>query len=120
MADGRQLVGGKKGKHVFIYSAGAGGSLTMPDGSCVQPDAAHGAAVPAFRSSRTAGPGSNMYSREVYPLLWHDELVPRPLDRAKRMQLTLAPRRRRVGELGMSSSGRGQVQCQCKIDCVTL
>ena len=50
MADGRQLVEGKKGKHVFIYSAGAGGSLTMPDGSCVQPDAAHGAAVPAFRS----------------------------------------------------------------------
>ena len=26
MADGRQLVEGKKGKHVFIYSAGAGGS----------------------------------------------------------------------------------------------
>ena len=92
----------------------------MPDGSCVQPDAAHGAAVPAFRSSRTAGPGSNMYSREVYPLLWHDELVPRPLDRAKRMQLTLALRRRRVGGLDMSSSGRGRVQCQCKIDFETL
>ena len=92
----------------------------MPDGSCVQPDAAHGAAVPAFRPSRTAGPGSNMYSCEAYRLLWHDEPVPRPLDRAKRMQLTLALRQRRVGGLGMSSSGRGRVQCQCKIDFETL
>ena len=92
----------------------------MPDGSCVQPDAAHGAAVPAFRSSRAAGPGSNMYSREVYPLRLHDKLVPRPLDRAKRMQLTLALRRRRVGGLDMSSSGRGRVRCQCKIDFETL
>ena len=121
MADGRQLVEGKKGKHVFIYSAGARGSLTMPDGSCAQPDAAHGAAVPAFRSSRTAGPGSNMYSREVYyPLLRHEELVPRPLDRVKRIRLTLAPRRRRVGGLGMSSSGRGRAQSQCKIGFETL
>ena len=102
MADGRQLVEGKKGKHVFIYSAGAGASMTMSNGSCVQPNVAHGAAVPAFRSCWTAGPGSDMYSREIYPLLWHDELVPRPFDRAKRMQLTLAPRRRRVGGLGMS------------------
>ena len=92
----------------------------MPDGSCVQPDAAHGAAVPAFRSSRTAGPGSNMYSSKVYPLVRHDELVSRQLDRAKRMKLTLAPRRRRVGGLGMSSSGRGRVQCRCKIDFETL
>ena len=120
IADGRQLVEGKKGKHVFIYSAGAGASMTMSNGSCVQPDAAHGAAVPAFRSSRTAGPGSNMYSREVYPLRRPDEVVSRPLDRAKRMQLTLALRRRRVGGLGMSSSGRGRVQCQCKIDFETL
>ena len=32
MADGRQLVEGKKGKHVFIYSAGAGASMTMSNG----------------------------------------------------------------------------------------
>ena len=94
--------------------------MTMSNGSCVQPDATHGAAVPAFRSSRTAGPGSNVYSREVYPLLRHEKPVPRSLDRAKRMQLTLALRRRRVGGLDMSSSGRGRVQCQCKIDFETL